>query len=282
MSVPAQKMNTARPEHSTRIATGLGLAACLAVCITVGGLLARLLVLLVSSVALWEYLAMHWPGSMHFGRKIVGLTTGAAIVLSQALGPQYTLLAVLLSFCFISLIFLFDYGTGNALSRLEHYAPLTHGIVYIPLVLQSALYLSRAEQCLVVAAAIATDAGGYYAGSCLGKNRMWPSVSPKKTWEGCAGGIILCVLICMLCAFLSRILEWSLPALSFWTWGLLGLLCSLSAQLGDFFESSLKRSLNTKDSGNLLPGHGGMLDRIDSVLFVLPVYFLVRMLLTGM
>ena len=259
-------------DHRKRIVTGLALTACLVLSIAVGGWLMLLLVLAASSLALWEFLSMYWPGGFFLGRKIFGLILGALIVLSGLLGPQCAAMAVMLGFVAVSLVFLFDFGRGNAEARLGHYGPLIHGMLYIPLVLQLAIRLSPSEQCLVMLAAVAADTGGYYAGKYLGKRKIWPVVSPKKTWAGSLGGIVLCVLVCMLQGFLGKQWGWSLPAFPLWVWACLGLALCLSAQFGDFFESALKRSLNVKDSGSMLPGHGGMLDRIDSVLFVLPVY----------
>ena len=268
-------------DHLKRIATGLTLLACLAAAISLEGWFARVLVLAASTLALWEFLAMYWPGKLYLGRKLFGLAIGAAVVLSQILGPQWTAVAVVLGFSAVSLAFLFSFGRGNAEARLGHYGPLIHGTVYIPLVLQLVLYLNPSEQCLVMLAAIAADTGGYYAGKYFGNRKIWPAVSPKKTWAGFAGGIALCVLVCTLQGVLGAALGWSLPVLPFWAWACLGLVFCLSAQLGDFFESALKRSLSVKDSGSILPGHGGVLDRIDSVLFVLPVYMLVRLLAAG-
>ena len=259
-------------EHRKRIVTGLTLSAGLVLSIAVGGWLMFLLVLAVSSLALWEFLSMYWPGKRFLGRKIFGLALGAVIVLAGAIGPMWTVVAVCLGFFAISLAFLFDFGRGNVEARLGHYGPLIHGLLYIPLVLQLALYLAPSAQCMVMLAAVAADTGGYYAGKYWGKRKLWPTVSPKKTWAGAVGGIVLCMLVCMLQGFLGELGGWSLPVLPLWAWACLGLVFCLSAQFGDFFESALKRSLNVKDSGALLPGHGGMLDRIDSVLFVLPVY----------
>lgn len=265
-------------DHVKRIVTGLALAAGLGLCIAKGGLFVGALVLLASSLALWEFLSLYWPGRMFLGRKILGLALGAAVVLAHTLGPQWTIVAMAVSFAVVSLVFLFDFGRGNAEARFGHYGPLIHGLLYIPLILQLALSLSPSEQSLVMLAAIAADTGGYYAGKYFGKRKIWPLVSPKKTWAGFVGGILLCMLVSMGQGALGAARGFAMPVLPVWAWAGLGLLFCLSAQLGDFFESALKRSLSVKDSGALLPGHGGLLDRIDSVLFVLPVYSLARML----
>ena len=264
-------------EHQLRLVTGLGLAVVLISAISAGGIPLHLLALLVSSLALWEFFSMYWPGKTFLARKLAGLGLGALVLSARLLDPAYTALAVLLAFVLIALAFLLNYGRGKAEARFEDYGPLISGLVYIPVALQLALGFTPPEQLLVVLAAILADIGGYYAGKHLGVRKIWPVVSPKKTWVGFFGGIVLCLLVLPLYALLGDLFAWTLPALPFWAWACLGVALCLAAQLGDFFESALKRSLAVKDSGSLLPGHGGLLDRIDSLLFVLPVYTLARL-----
>ena len=268
-------------KQQTRLVTGLTLAAVLAGALMIGGWVLRGLVLVASVLAMWEFLSMYWPGKSHMPRKILGCTLAAAVVIVPAFGPMWLPVTLCVAFCVVALSFLFSYGTGNTEIRLGHFAPLLHGILYIPLVLQLAMHLSTAEQFLVMAAAIATDTGGYYAGSRFGKHKMWPSISPKKSWEGALGGMILCVLLCLAMGTAGERLVWHLPVMPLWGWACLGIGLNMAAQLGDFFESAVKRTLEVKDSGTILPGHGGILDRVDSVLFVLPVYTLVCTLLVG-
>ena len=112
------------------------------------------------------------------------------------------------------------------------------------------------------------DTGAYFAGRALGKHHLAPSLSPKKTWEGAFGGFIATVLG----AQLARLIL--LPELPILDCFLIAAPASVLAQLGDLFESLFKRATNTKDSGTILHGHGGLLDRIDGVLFAAPyVYF---------
>ena len=112
-----------------------------------------------------------------------------------------------------------------------------------------------------------TDSGAYFVGIRLGKHKLWPRLSPKKTWEGAIGGWITGVLGTLL---LGEIL---LPGISWEQWLLLGAIVSFVAPFGDLSVSMLKREIGVKDSGRLIPGHGGMLDRLDSLLFVVPVLF---------
>jgi phosphatidate cytidylyltransferase len=116
------------------------------------------------------------------------------------------------------------------------------------------------------------DTGAYLSGMALGKHPFFPRISPKKTWEGTIGGFILTIIIA---AILSKWLFENdlIVALT------LGAVVSIFATLGDLVESMLKREVGVKDSGNVLPGHGGVLDRFDSLLFVAPAAFCVYSLL---
>jgi len=111
------------------------------------------------------------------------------------------------------------------------------------------------------------DTGAYLVGSSFGKHKMIERISPKKSWEGEIGGICLTVLI----ASLIGHFYFQEPL---WQWILFGLLVSVFGTYGDLSESMLKRASGLKDSGNILPGHGGMLDRFDSMLLAAPVIYI--------
>jgi phosphatidate cytidylyltransferase len=115
-----------------------------------------------------------------------------------------------------------------------------------------------------VATVVASDVGGYATGVLFGKHLLAPRISPKKSWEGLAGSTIMC-------ASIGIILCTSLMHTQWWQGGLFGLAVMTSATLGDLGESMVKRDLGVKDMGNLLPGHGGILDRLDSLLPTAPV-----------
>ena len=110
----------------------------------------------------------------------------------------------------------------------------------------------------------ANDTGAYLAGSTFGKHKLFPSVSPKKSWEGFFGGFVASIIAAGL------LLGWKPSSLVF------GAVISIAATWGDLFESMIKRQVGVKDSGNIIPGHGGILDRIDSLLLVLPFVALVE------
>ena len=111
-----------------------------------------------------------------------------------------------------------------------------------------------------------SDTFAYLTGKFFGKHKMAPKISPKKTWEGFAGGVVLTLV-------LGFFVEQYFPELR-GNWMIVGLLVSIFAPLGDLVESQLKRSFAVKDSGNIIPGHGGVLDRLDSFIICAPVAYL--------
>jgi phosphatidate cytidylyltransferase len=125
--------------------------------------------------------------------------------------------------------------------------------------------------------AIGYDVAGYFIGSQFGRSRMSPRLSPNKTWEGLFGGMVASVILGLI---LGRVLA---PWNGKITHGLLlGLVVAIAAPLGDLCESMIKRDLGLKDLGTILPGHGGVLDRFDAMLFCLPaVYYLAVQLNIG-
>ena len=111
------------------------------------------------------------------------------------------------------------------------------------------------------------DIGAYFSGRRFGKHKLAPGISPSKTWEGVAGGIILNTGWILIVFLISS--GWDI---AIWQFLLIGLVTSMVSVVGDLYESILKREASVKDSGKLLPGHGGMLDRIDSVVAATPVF----------
>ena len=114
------------------------------------------------------------------------------------------------------------------------------------------------------------DTGAYLCGSLLGRHKLFPRISPGKSWEGSIGGGILVVLVALLVWYLSEQYEENPLGLSAIEWAGLGLTVVIFGTWGDLVESLFKRTLGIKDSGNILPGHGGMLDRFDSSLMAIP------------
>ncbi|MBN1093531.1 phosphatidate cytidylyltransferase [Blastococcus sp. TML/M2B] len=136
--------------------------------------------------------------------------------------------------------------------------------LYVPLLAGFAVLLAVPDDGVArvlafIATVVCSDVGGYAAGVLFGKHPMAPSISPKKSWEGLAGSVLACVAIGV-CLFTFTFHE------PWWGGVLFGVALALTATIGDLGESLIKRDLGIKDMGNLLPGHGGIMDRLDSLL----------------
>ena len=114
------------------------------------------------------------------------------------------------------------------------------------------------------------DTGAYLCGSLLGKHKLFPRISPGKSWEGSIGGGILVMIVAVLVWYLLEQYEQNALGMSALEWAGLGLVIVIFGTWGDLVESLFKRTLGIKDSGHILPGHGGMLDRFDSSLMAIP------------
>ena len=177
-----------------------------------------------------------------------------------------------MSFTAIFLVQAFQKDAGSR--RLFH---TSFALLYIgvPMILLPMIgYYKGEEQPWVLASMFVliwcNDSFAYLLGSAIGKHKIFPRISPNKTWEGFMGGVISTVIAAM-------IFHYYLPIMPFWGWLGLALVVLVFGTLGDLFESAIKRSYNIKDSGKFMPGHGGILDRIDSLLFALPMaYFYLR------
>ena len=136
------------------------------------------------------------------------------------------------------------------------------------------LYLYELERSLILIAvmiSVATDAFAFFAGKILGRNKIFPIVSPNKTLEGTIGGVVSSVVINSL--MITLIFQNSLKTLDVIMLTLMIFICAVAAVFGDLLISSIKRQANLKDTGSLIPGHGGLLDRIDSHILCIPVFF---------
>jgi phosphatidate cytidylyltransferase len=206
-----------------------------------------------------------------------------ALIFSTVIYPQgqYSQVVLLLALAYQVVRYLRSLPHKNAF--LQSIAGM-FGLLYIPWLLQFfyLIYISGppeeprvgATHALVILLMVwGYDSGAYLIGSLLGRHKAFPNVSPNKTWEGIVGGFIFTVLGALLGASFSPVWR----QFAFWE-GFPHIIASsilvgVAVQLGDVFESKLKRAAGVKDSGSFLPGHGGALDRIDGLLFALPVFF---------
>jgi phosphatidate cytidylyltransferase len=118
----------------------------------------------------------------------------------------------------------------------------------------------------------ATDSGAYFVGKAIGKTKLWPSISPNKTIEGSLGGVVAAMVVALTFHFVYPLFETLTYTL------LIAIIVGISGQLGDLIQSAFKRYYGVKDSGTLLPGHGGILDRFDSTIFVFSLLYVFHLL----
>jgi phosphatidate cytidylyltransferase len=168
-------------------------------------------------------------------------------------------------------VLLWRLGHGPA-GYLQDAASGVFVALYVPLLAGFAVLLLRPDDgatrvLAFIATVVASDVGGYAAGVLIGKHPMAPSISPKKSWEGMAGSVTTCMLVATPFLVLGLDGPW---------WGglVFGAALAVSSTVGDLGESLIKRDLGIKDMGHLLPGHGGIMDRLDSLLPAAAVSYL--------
>lgn len=270
--------------HAKRWITGLSLVPLLVFWLGWGNsLLFALLVALACMTALWEYFRMTLganAASCHLPPPTaVGFIAGLAVLWAGHINePAFYALILAFDMVAAGLWVLLRYPEDA--SVVQKAAFQVQGVIYIPVLLSSLMYVRGSENgrlwiFFILVIVFAGDIGAYYAGSYLGRHKLCPAVSPNKTVEGSVGGLLANVLAGgVMKALLLPMLAWA-PCVAMF------LCVGAAGQIGDLFESALKRSVQVKDSGGLLPGHGGMLDRIDALLFAAPVAFIFKKFILG-
>ncbi len=205
--------------------------------------------------------------------RFLGLPWILLLILSQW-QPDYLPLMALLTAGFIATLIFALYQTQQP---LLNWVVTAAGAVYIGVMLGQALALRLLPNGLwwVLFPLLITwgnDTFAYLIGITLGKHKLWPRLSPKKSWEGTIGGWLFATLIGFL------FVQYSPLQASAWIGALIGFFGGVLALFGDLSISMLKRQVGAKDSGVMMPGHGGMLDRLDSLLFVIPFVYQIALL----
>lgn len=194
---------------------------------------------------------------------------GLAFFAYSLFGPEY---GVLVGVSTLVVAIINNLGLRSGRENAKAVLAAILALVYVPGLLHYFYLIYLAESGIIHAINLLLivwgyDSGAYIAGSFFGSQKIAPEVSPNKTIEGVAGGLIVAFLGASLSPIWVPYIKW-LPHI-----GLLALLVGLATQLGDLTESWFKRLGDKKDSGNIFPGHGGVLDRIDGLLFALPVFY---------
>lgn len=228
-------------------------------------------VCVVTAVMLFELYGVIKCGR---GVNVAGILSAIVITLGAVTGKSD------ITICISVIIYLFAVILTH--TKIKFTDVMSHGFVtlfvtlfmsFIPrLFAQGGIY----DTLWIFIIAWLTDTGAYFAGVTLGKHKLVPHISPKKTVEGAIGGVFLCVLGCFVyTAVRHRIPGVDVTAYDYVIFAAMGLLGSVLSQFGDFVASCIKRDMDTKDYGSILPGHGGMMDRFDSVVFVAPFVYCV-------
>jgi len=231
-----------------------------------GKALFAVLVMLASWQGLREFYRFCLPADRRLDARLAAVC-GALLVPFVGWWVDYLPLALLGGLFAAALWFLYRFQPlEKAMGQL---AVILFGWLYVPLLLGQLLSLRQLDHgvswiYLVLAVVFASDTFAYFVGTTWGRHRLYPEISPKKSVEGALGGLAGSLLA----ACLVRVTF--LPELNGIDVLLLGLGLGVIGQIGDLFESMLKRSAGVKDSGGLFPGHGGILDRLDSLLFAFP------------
>ena len=264
------------------IATGLGFVLLAIVCFELGSVATLALATVVVALAAAEYNKALRRTKRRPAALLVLVGTVAVMVEAYVKGPSALPLLLVLVTVASMVWYLVGADRGSAVQGIS---VTLLGFVWIgllgsyaALLLAPSQYPHRHGVAFMLGAVVATvgaDVGALAIGSWIGRHPLAPHVSPNKTWEGVIGGGLVAVVVSA--AITGQVHPWTVPKAA-----LLGLVVAVVAPVGDLCESLLKRDLGLKDMGSMLPGHGGVLDRVDAILFVLPAtYYLVRVLNLG-
>ena len=274
--------------------TALILLPLLALALLRGGLaLFVLMLLVVNALGHWEFLGM-FQAEADKPRRFKAVLLGSLILLSFCTAhpnnpwcapsgilycnPGIVLFALFWCLFILFLFYLVSYEHITQVS--QNLAINTLGLLYLPFLLGHLIWLRflvDGEWWVLwfLMVIFAGDTGAYYVGRTLGKTRLYPAVSPGKTWAGVAGGLAASLVVGVAAG------KWLLPGVGGLALAALAVVLGVAGLLGDLFESMLKRQAQVKDASKLLPGHGGMLDRLDSILFSAPLLVYARLFLIG-
>lgn len=206
--------------------------------------------------------------------RIPALIADAAGVICLALGSYFLPMLVWI-FCVVCRLVIELYANEEDALRSLAYSMMIQVYIGMPMFVLTAFSEFLAAPHLLLAIFIfiwLNDTGAFLVGCTIGRHKLFERISPKKSWEGFFGGLAFCLGFSVLFYYVWG--GWFGMRGSIWIWLGLAALTSVFATWGDLVESLIKRNLHIKDSGNIIPGHGGILDRIDSLLLVLPATFL--------
>lgn len=260
-----------------RVLTSVICAPILIIILLCPSILVTITVIVASMIGLYEYYKA--VGLLaHRGLCAMGIVAAVIIPIGLMLSIQETLILVYIYVVALFLIMLIY----NKRVKAADIAMLLLGIIYIPYFLSYIIHIRSMEFgrffiWLVFIGAFSTDTCAYFAGRMFGRHKLCPDISPKKTVEGAIGGVVGAGIIFVLFGIVvNNVFAGFMCGLRFNLLLLfvLGLIAAVVSEIGDLVASSIKRQYDIKDFGNILPGHGGILDRCDSIILVAPTIFL--------
>ncbi|NHN28347.1 phosphatidate cytidylyltransferase [Paenibacillus agricola] len=260
-----------------RIVTGLIAAVVFLTLLYLGNYWFMSFIGIASIIGFYEFVKMNGfkPFSL---TSIIGYVAVVLLCMPWTITSWPVLSSVTSIIWFFLFILLFITVISKNKVTIDQVSVLFLGVVYIGLGFHYMIETRMIEQgglfwtLLIFFCIWATDSGAYFVGSKFGKHPLWPAISPKKSIEGSLGGIIISIVVA-LC------FSWAQPELLSWTQALLlGIAIAIVGQIGDLIQSAYKRVKGIKDTGTILPGHGGVLDRVDSWIIVFPMVHLLLLL----
>lgn len=232
-----------------------------------GGLPFTFMVLVLASIGLFEYSRMIKKKGHQFLFFPMLMGVWVMLVASYYTFSIWASLGIMVAFLSVFLVAVFHFPSFD----VPDISANLLGLIYVGWTMAHLILLSKLEDGIIIllylfVAIWSSDSGAYFVGRFLGKHKLCPSVSPKKTVEGSIGGIVTACII----LFLFNLYFLLVP---YYAVILIGIVISVVGQLGDLMESLIKRYCDIKDSGNLIPGHGGILDRFDSIMLAAPFMY---------
>jgi phosphatidate cytidylyltransferase len=261
----------------TRIKTALVLLVLGLSAIFLGGWFYTAFILLILLLASHEFVNVYNTGGYAPNRPILIVTVFLLVISRRLFEFQYMDVLLAVSFLIAMTVHTLQYENGRQTSALDFGLTIL-GILYFGVMggyFISLMFLPGGRWWLLLTIGIIcfSDSGAYLIGSHFGKHRILPRISPNKSWEGYIGGAIAGTIGGLLWALWFQLYN---PQILLWHGLLLGFILGVLTPMGDFGESMIKRQFNVKDSSNLLPGHGGAMDRIDSWVWAVCIsYYLI-------
>lgn len=254
-----------------RVQSAVVMLAVAGICVWAGGFLFDLLIIGVAGVMLLEYNALTAPGAARDGTPgqpfaLVAAPVALALIVTAYGWPIIGLALLAVAAVPVSLF----------LAPMQDRAPIWAlvGPLYVGIPAIALIWLRQQPDGIawvlwLIGVVVATDIGGYAAGRTIGGPKLSPRISPKKTWAGLIGGVVAAAVVGLIAAPFLDTGDVALVVLS--------AVLAVWEQIGDLFESGIKRHFGVKDSGTIIPGHGGVLDRVDGLVFVAPAVALIAL-----